>query len=158
LEEYADFQCPFCGQFARGTLRQIEDKYVNNGTVRVVFHYYAVIGEESIKAAEAAECAGEQGKFWEFYDMLFANQAGENQGAFKDQNLTSFARSLNLDNAAFTTCLNSGKYREAIRSDTANGKLRGVEGVPTLFINDKKVVGAISMQQFETTIGPLLAK
>jgi protein-disulfide isomerase len=158
VEEYADFQCPFCGQLARGTLRQVEDQYVKNGTVRIVFHHYAVIGQESIQAAIAAECAGEQGRFWEYYDTLYANQAGENQGAFSDQNLSKFAQGLNLDIAAFNACLNGDRYREVVRADTVDGQRRGVEGVPTLFINGRKVVGAISMQQFESAIGPLLQK
>lgn len=158
LEEYADFQCPACGTFARGTLKQIEEKYVTNGTVKIVFRHFAFIGEESLRAAEATECANEQGKFWEYYDTLFANQAGENAGAFADDKLQGFARGLGLDMTAFDACFSSGKYRAAIQQETANGKLRGVSSTPTLFVNDKKVVGAISMAQFETTIGPLLPK
>ena len=158
LEEYADFQCPACGSYARGTIKQIEAKYVQNGTVKIVFRHFAFIGEESIRAAEATECANEQNKFWEFYDTLFANQAGENQGAFADDKLSGFAQGLGLDMAAFSVCFASGKYRAVIQAETANGQLRGVSSTPTSFINDKKVVGAISMQQFETSIGPLLPK
>lgn len=158
LEEYADFQCPACGTFARGTLKQIEEKYVTNGTVKIVFRHFAFIGEESLRAAEATECANEQGKFWEYYDTLFANQAGENAGAFADDKLQGFAQGLGLDMTAFNACFSSGKYRAAIQQETANGQLRGVSSTPTLFVNDKKVVGAISMAQFETTIGPLLPK
>ncbi len=156
VEEYGDFQCPACGQFARQTLPQIESKYVNTGKVRFVFHYDAFIGEESIKASEAAECAGEQSKFWEYYDTLYANQGGENVGAFSDANLVGFAQQLQLDTTAFTTCLNSGKYRSRVTSDTADASARGVTQTPTLFINGQKVVGALSLQQFELYIGPLL--
>jgi len=158
LEEYADFQCPACGAYARGTIKQIEEKYVANGTVQIIFRHFAFIGEESVRAAEAAECANEQGKFWEMYDTLFNNQAGENQGAFADDKLSGFAQGLGLDMSKFSTCFSSGKYRASIQSETANGQLRGVSSTPTSFINDKKVVGAISLQQFETTIGPLLPK
>ncbi|MBI5566259.1 MAG: DsbA family protein [Chloroflexi bacterium] len=158
LEEYADFQCPACGSFARGTIKQIEEKYVKNGTVKIVFRHFAFIGEESIRAAEATECANEQGKFWEMYDTLFANQGGENVGDFADAKLIGFAQGLGLDMAAFNTCFSSGKYRASVQSETANGQLRGVSSTPTSFLNDKKVVGAISMQQFETSIGPLLPK
>ena len=87
VEEYGDFQCPACGVFARQTLPQIESKYVNTGKVRFVFHHFAFIGEESIKSSEAAECAGEQNKFWEYYDVLYGNQGGENVGAVLDENL-----------------------------------------------------------------------
>jgi protein-disulfide isomerase len=158
VEEYADFQCPACDAFARGTLKQIEEKYVKNGTVKIVFHNFAFIGEESIRAAEAAECANDQGKFWEMYDTLFANQGGENQGAFSDAKLTGLAQGIGLDMAQFNACFTSGKYRALVESETSNGQLRGVSQTPTLFINDRKVVGAISMQQFETTIGPMLPK
>jgi protein-disulfide isomerase len=92
LEVYADFQCPVCGQFDRGTLKQIEDKYVKTGKVKIVFNHFAFIGDESIRAAEASECANAQGKFWEYADTLFSNQAGENQGAFSDANLEKFAQ------------------------------------------------------------------
>jgi protein-disulfide isomerase len=165
LEEYADFQCPACGAYARGAIKQIEEKYVKNGTVKIVFHQFAFVGtdqygtnSESIRAAEAAECANEQNKFWEFYDTLFANQAGENQGAFADDKLSGFARGLGLDMAAFSTCFSSRKYLTSIQSETADGQQRGVSSTPTSFINGKKAVGAISMQQFEAAIEPLLPK
>lgn len=156
VEEYADFQCPACGLFARQTLPQIESKYINTGKVRLVVHHFAFIGEESFRAAEAAECSGEQGKFWEYYDILYANQGGENVGAYSDANLTKFADQLKLDNAAFTTCFNSGKYRAQILRDTSDGKSRGVNSTPTLFINGRRVTGAISLAQFESIIGPIL--
>ena len=92
------------------------------------------------------------------YDALFANQGGENVGDFADDKLSGLAQGLGLDMAAFSTCFSSGKYRAVVQSETANGQLRGVSSTPTSFINDKKAVGAISMQQFETTIGPLLPK
>lgn len=156
VEEYGDFQCPACDQFARQTLPQIESKYVNTGKVRFVFHQYAFIGEESIKAAEASECAGDQNKFWEYYDTLYANQGGENTGAFSDSNLVDFAQQLQLDPTAFTTCLNSNKYESKVTGDTTDGQARGVNQTPTLFINGQKVVGAVSLQQFEAIIGPML--
>lgn len=165
LEEYADFQCPACGQFARGTIKQIEEKYVKDGTVKIVFHHFAFLGtdrygtnSESIRAAEAAECANEQGKFWEYYDTLFNNQAGENQGAFADDKLSGFAQSLGLDMSKFSACFSSRKYLPTIQSETANGKLRGVSSTPTSFINETKAVGAISMQQFENAVKSILQK
>ena len=156
VEEYADFQCPACGLFARQTLPQIESKYINTGKVRLVVHHFAFIGEESIKASQAAECAGEQGKFWEYYDTLYANQGGENVGAYADANLIRFADQLQLDSAAFTTCLNSDKYRAQILRDKNDGTARGVTSTPTLFVNGRRAAGAISLAQFETIIGPIL--
>ncbi len=156
LEEYADFQCPACGLFARTTLRQIEETYVADRRVRVVFHHFAFIGEESIRAGEAAECAGEQGAFWPYVDTLFANQAGENVGAFSDTRLLDFAAQLNLDTITFQSCLAGNRYRAKVLAGTNDGRARGVRSTPTLFINDRMQVGAISLAQFETLIGPML--
>ena len=87
VTEYADFQCPACGQLARQTLPIIEEEYIKTGKVKWVFNHFAFLGDESIRAAEASECASDQGKFWEYANTLFANQAGENQGAFRDEKL-----------------------------------------------------------------------
>ena len=156
VEEYADFQCPICRAFATGTLKQIEDKYVANGTVRIVFHNFAFIGAESTRAAEAAECANDQGKFWEYYDTLFANQGGENTGAFSDANLIKFAQSLNLDMTKFESCLNNNTYLSKVQADTNDGQARGVNATPTLFINGRMEVGNLSLARFEAIIGPML--
>ena len=174
VEEYADVQCPACGVFARGTLRQIEDKYVKTGKVKILFHQIAFIGknttdqalldlaaagnDESTRAAEASECANDQGKFWEYADTLFSNQAGENQGAFSDANLAKFAKQLGLDMDKFNACMSDRRYLGKIQSNTNDSQARGVAQTPTVFINGKKYVGAISLVQFETAIGPLLPK
>jgi protein-disulfide isomerase len=156
LEEYADFQCPACRLFAVQTLRQIEERYVATDSVRVEFHHFAFIGEESIRAGEAAECAGEQGAFWPYYDTLFANQGGENVGAFSDARLLDFATQLSLDTGAFQTCMAENRYRAKVVADTADGRARGVRSTPTLFINGRVEVGALSLAQFEAIIEPLL--
>jgi protein-disulfide isomerase len=159
LEEYGDFQCPACGQFARTTLRQIIDKYVNTNQVQITFHNFAFIGQESIRAAEAAMCANDQNKFWDLYDTLFSNQAGENQGAFNDDKLIGFAQKLGLDMTQFQQCFSDHRHLAEIQADTSNGQLRGVQSTPTLFINkDTKILGAISLQQFEAQAGPSLKK
>jgi protein-disulfide isomerase len=84
--EYGDFQCPYCQQFATGTGRQIKQNFVDKGQVRFVFRHLAFIGAESLWAAEAAECANEQGRFWDYHDKLFEEQGGENVGAFSQEN------------------------------------------------------------------------
>ena len=156
VEEYGDFQYPACGMFARSTVKQIQDKYVRNGAVKFVFHHFAFIGEESMCASEAAECANEQGKFREYYDTLFNHQAGENLGAFSDDHLANFAQQLELKVDQFNTCLKSDRYRDKVMADRNEGQARGVMQVPTLFINGTKSVGAISMAQFEAIIAPYL--
>jgi len=156
VEVYADFQCPVCGQFDRGTLKQIEDKYVNSGKVRIVFNHFAFIGDESTRAAEASECANVQGKFWQYADTVFNNQAGENQGAFNDANLEKFAQQVGLDMTQYKTCMDNNTYLGKIQMSSQAAQQRGVDSTPTLFINGKKAVGAISLAQFESIAGQLL--
>jgi len=156
MEVYADFQCPICGQFDRGTLKQIEDKYVKTGKVRVLFNHFAFIGDESTRAAEASECANAQGKFWEFADTLFNNQAGENQGAFADDKLAGFAQQVGLDMTQYKTCMDQHTYLGKVQASSQTAQQRGIDSTPTLFINGQKVVGAISLAKFESIAGSLL--
>ncbi len=157
VEVYADFQCPVCGQFDRTTLKDIEDKYVKTNKVKIVFNHYAFIGDESIRAAEASECANAQGKFWEYADTLFNNQAGENQGAFNDANLEKFAQQVGLDMDKYRTCMQQNTYLSKVQTSTQNGSARGVNSTPTLFINGStKVAGAISLAKFESIAGSAL--
>ncbi len=156
VEVYADFQCPVCGQFDRGTLKQIEDKYVKTGKVKIVFDHFAFIGDESIRAAEASECANAQGKFWEYADTLFNNQAGENQGAFSDANLEKFAQQVGLDMNQYRTCMQNRTYLSKVQTSTQNGTARGVNATPTIFINGQMAQGAISLAQFESIAGTAL--
>jgi protein-disulfide isomerase len=163
VEVYADFQCPICGQFDRGTLKQIEDKYVKTGKVRIVFNHFAFFGadtngdkSESIRAAEASECANAQGKFWEYADTLFNNQSGENQGAFSDANLEKFAQKVGLDMTQYKTCMDQDTYLGRVHSSTQNGTQRGVDSTPTVFVNGQMVRGAISLASFESIAGTLL--
>ncbi len=156
MEVYADFQCPICGQFDRTTLKDIEDKYVKTGKVKIVFNHFAFIGAESTRAAEASECANAQGKFWEYSDTVFNNQAGENQGAFSDANLAKFAQQVGLDMTQYNTCMQQDTYLGKVQTSTQNGTARGVNSTPTVFINGAKAVGAISLAQFESIAGPSL--
>ena len=96
-----------------------------------MFQHMAFIGPESEWAAEATECANEQGKFWEYHDKLFDNQGGENVGAFSKANLKRFAAEMKLDTAAFNVCLDSDKYLAKVRADTAQSSShRHGPGVP----------------------------
>jgi len=156
VEEYVDFQCPACGDFARDTLQDIKEKYVKTGQVKLVLHHYAFIGEESTRAAEASECANEQGKFWEYADVLFHNQAGENQGAFADAKLEGFAEELRLNMDEFKACLADRRHLSKIQASIEEGAARGINSVPTLFINGQMVRGALSLEKFEEYLTPHL--
>jgi len=135
-----------------GAGRQIDQQYVRTGKVRLVYRNMVVIGDESYWAGEAAHCAGDQGKFWEYHDKLFASQAGENKGAFSKSNLKRFAQELGLDTGAFNTCLDGDKYNKQVRDETAEGNRRGASRTPTFFINDQKIEGALPFESFKTAI------
>jgi protein-disulfide isomerase len=156
IEEWADFQCPACGQFARLTEPQLLSTYVAKGQVDLVFHHFAFLGQESNWAAEAAECASEQGKFFEYHDKLYASQAGENRGAFSKDNLKKLGADLGLA-TSFNACVDSGRYAQVVRDDTKVGEGRGVQATPTLFVNGRKIEGAATFEQLRTIIDPLLA-
>jgi len=157
IEEWADFQCPACGMFARNTEPQLNSTYVANGQVKIVFHDFAFLGQESNWAAEAAQCAGEQGKFWEYHDKLYASQRGENQGAFSKDNLKKFGSDLGLG-PSFAACVDSGKYAQTIRDEQKTGQGLGVKATPTLFVNGRKLEGVYSYDDMKKIIDPLLGK
>jgi cyclophilin family peptidyl-prolyl cis-trans isomerase len=121
--------------FATDVLRQLDEKYIKTGRIRFVYRYMAFLGSESQWAGEAAECAGEQGKFWDYHDKLFASQQSENQGAFSKDNLKKFAADLKLDTTLFNQCLDSGKFADKIRKSSQDANQLGIDGTPTVFIS-----------------------
>ena len=157
--EYADFQCPFCGRFFSAVEPQLIGQYIKTGRVALVYRDFAFLGEESTRAAEAARCAGEEGKFWEYHNYLFSHQNGENQGSFSDANLKEFAATLKFDQVKFNACFDSGKYKKAVENASAEGRSIGVSGTPTSFINGRLLaddngnsVGAAPFATFQKAI------
>lgn len=143
--EFSDYQCPYCAK-AEPTLKQIFDTYKND--VRLVyrdfplnFHQYAQ------KAAEASECAHEQGKFWEYHDILFNNQQ-----ALDVSSLKKYASDLKLDTAKFNGCLDSGKYEAEVKKDMQDGLNANVRGTPAFFINGRLISGSQPFENFKTVI------
>ncbi len=124
--------------------------------MRFGYFNFAFLGDESGWAAEAAECAGDQNKFWEYHDYLFSHQNGENQGAFSKDNLKGFAADMGLDTAAFNTCMDSGKYTQFVQDQTNIAHQLGVQSTPTFAVNGQPVVGAQTFDSFKTTIESLL--
>ena len=123
--------------FATDVERQIEETWVKAGTVRFVYRHMAFLGQESQWAAEAAECAGEQNKFWEYHDKLFDSQKGENQGAFSNNRLEAFAEAVGLEMNDFNTCFGQNRYQDEIDADKASGDGAGVTGTPSVFVNGR---------------------
>jgi protein-disulfide isomerase len=136
-------------------LHQLAPKYFDTGKAKVVYRHMAFIGQESQWAAEASECANEQGQFWQFADYVLTHQAGENVGAFSRDNLKGFAKQVGLDTAKFNTCFDSGKYTQEVKQETAQGQQRGVDRTPTFFVNGQKIVGLLSVDQFGALIDSL---
>ncbi|KKT18918.1 MAG: DsbA oxidoreductase, partial [Candidatus Nomurabacteria bacterium GW2011_GWB1_43_7] len=127
--------------------------YIKNGDVLFVYRDWAFLGPESVKSAEAARCAGDQGKFWEYHDYLYNHQNGENQGAFSDPNLKSFAQILNLNSSNFDKCLDEGKYAQAVADSKAGGTKAGVNGTPKGFIlRSGKIVSTIDGAESFATV------
>ena len=156
--EYGDYQCPFCGKWFKEVEPQIINNYVKTGKAVFIFRDFAFLGEESIRSAEAARCANEQGKFWEYHNYLYGNQQGENQGAFSDANLKKIASTLKLNIAAFNTCFDSGKHKQAVIDATAEGRAAGGQGTPATFINGALVSGAQPWTAFQSKIEAELKK
>jgi len=154
--EFGDFQCPFCGRFATQTEPQIDEAYLQSGKVRFGYWNFAFLGPESTWAAEAAECAADQDKFWEYHDRLYSSQSGENQGAFNKDNLKKFAGDLGLDTEAFNECFDSGKYTQLIQDDSSAASSLGVRSTPTFLINGQPLIGAQPFENFQQTIDSLL--
>lgn len=149
IVEFSDFQCPFCGRFWQQTLPTIKEKYITTGKVKFVYRDFPIasIHSEAEKAAEAAECADEQGKFWEYHDRIFQGQDELSVASFK-----RWATELGLDTNRFTECLDSGKYADEVAKDFQDGQAAGVTGTPTFFINGERLVGALPLAQFESAI------
>jgi protein-disulfide isomerase len=150
LIEYSDFECSFCGRHTP-TIEALLDKYGDD--IRVIFRHFPLssIHPNAQKAAEASECAGEQGKFWEMHDLLF-----DNQSALGLVNLKSYAVNLGLDQNQFNECLDSSKYASKISKQAAEAQAGGITGTPGTFVNDQLVKGAYPVATFEQIIDSIL--
>jgi len=163
IVEFSDFQCPYCGRYSRETYTQLEREYVDTSKVRYVFRHFPLerLHPNAFKAAEAGECALQQGKFWEMHTRLFANQL-----ALADADLLNHAKAVGLDAGAFQTCVVSAPVSARIRQDLDEGARAGITGTPTMFLGTlqkdgqvhvlRKVVGAVSYPSLKSTIDALL--
>ena len=156
--EFADLRCPFCENFYKQTEPQIISDYVNTGKVAFYYRNYAFLGPASIVAANAAECANEQGKFWAFHNYMYDNQPSETDTSmYNTTSLTNIAGQLGMNTTQFQSCLSANKYQKNVDGDLADGQKAGVNGTPTVFINGVPVVGAQPYSAFQTAIDQALA-
>lgn len=140
IVEFSDYQCPFCKKHAVNTLGAIKTSYIDTGKVRYMFRDFPLdsIHPYARKAAEAAHCAGDQGKFWDMHDVMF-----QNQGALMQDNLKGFARDMKLDVEIFNACLDESKYAKKVEADVTAGSAVGVSGTPGFFIGKAKPDGTM---------------
>lgn len=141
IELWSDFQCPACKQYAVDTGRRIEESAVAEGRARVRYRHMAFLGLESVYAAQASECAAEQGRFWPFHDRLYAEQRGRDQGAFSKASLKRYGAEIGLDQAAFNSCVDHELAAARVKAEVAEGKQKGVARTPTLILNGRKIEG-----------------
>ena len=162
--EFSDFQCPFCARYTRETLQQIERDYIDTGKAKYVFRNFPLerLHPLALRAAEAAECAHNQGKFWEMHARLFADQQ-----ALAEPDLTKTAEAVGLNMGSFTQCLASQAILPTrIRQDQSEGSRAGITGTPTFFLGTvtkegklhplRRLVGAQPYASFKTVIDSLL--
>lgn len=162
IVEYGEFQCPSCGYWVKSTQEErIVKRLVDTGKAKLVWRDFAYYGPDSAYAAEAAYAAGEQGKFWEFYGILFSKQGNPNDGWASKDNLRKYAQTLGLDMTKFDNVLESRKYLPVIKSNFDSGRELGVDGTPTFFLigptgKSIKIVGAQPYEVFERAINSLI--
>jgi protein-disulfide isomerase len=141
LIEFSDYECPYCATYATEVLPQVAAQYIATGKVRYVFRDYPLpMHANAGRAAEAAHCAGAQGKFWEMHDLLFTNAA-----ALEVDKLPGYAKTLGLDGKAFGACLSSGRFAADIRQDVAEANAAGVNSTPSFFVGLAQPDGSVKL-------------
>lgn len=157
--EFGDFQCPGCA-YADPILKQVVENYKDNPDFNFVFRNFPLssIHPNAQVAAEAAEAAGEQGKYWEMHYRLYETQDSWSSSADPKASFINFARELGLDVSKFESALNQGLFREIVKTDLADGEAVGVNSTPTFFVNGVKQTEIPTFEQWKTMIDGELAK
>ena len=153
IVEFSDFECPFCQRSAEEVLPLILEQYPEQ--VRLVYRDFPLtqIHPQALPAALASECADDQGKFWEYHDLLFANQS-----ALDDASLKAYAAQVGVDEAVFDQCYTSQEHLDEVRVDYQDGVTYGVSGTPAFFVNGLRIVGAQPFAVFQQAIDQALAE
>lgn len=149
---YSEFQCPFCGKFARDTEPALIEQYVEDGTLRIEWRDFPYLGPESTTAAQGGRAAAAQDSFWAFHDEMYADQLPPNSGDLDEDYLVAIAEKLGLDVEQFRADMGSRATEQAIAKDFAEGQAIGVTGTPAFVINGVPVIGAQPTEVFEKTI------
>ena len=148
--EWGDYQCTFCYKFHQNTLDIINEDFIKTGKVKLVFKDFPLNGPDSLLAAEAAYCAQDQGKYWQYHDELYKNWGGERTGWVTRDSLDKFGTTVNLDLNKFNNCLNEHKYQEKVISLHEFGKEIGIDATPSFLVfNDEKIIKIRGNQPLE---------
>lgn len=152
--EFSDFQCVYCRKFWKETLPKLDERYIRPGKVRFVYRHLAILGEASVLAAQAASCAHDQGKFWEYHDTLFGNRSPL---IFTSARLKRYAGELGLEEKSFAACLDSKRHGQRVEAETIIGRALGASGTPAFLINGQLLIGAYPFEVFQQAVDGLLA-
>jgi protein-disulfide isomerase len=156
---FEDFQCPFCARYTHDVEAALGSEFIATGKVSYEFHHMAFLGEESTLAAQASECAVEQNQFWPYHDVLFLRQGRENSGVYTIGRLKDYGREVDAalpaaawDQAAFESCVYSGRTKITVERLTAQAREVGVTSTPTLLVNGQLLRGVQSIEQLRQAI------
>jgi len=148
--EWGDYQCTFCYKFHQNTLDTINDDFIKTGKVKLVFKDFPLNGPDSILAAEAAYCAEDQEKYWQYHNELYKNWGGEKTGWITRESLERFAVTVDLDLVEFNSCLDDHKYQNRVIIHHEFGKEIGIDATPSFLVfNDKKIIKIRGNQPLE---------
>jgi len=162
IVEFGDYQCTFCYKFHQNTFNNIQIEYIDSGKVNYVYRDFPLNGHDSVLAAEASYCAGDQGKYWNYHNLLFTNWAGENTGWININSLIKFATKANLDISEFNKCLDTHKYYQKVMDNESYANKIGINATPSFLIFDDKelirIIGAEQLNKFQSVINQLSSK
>jgi len=159
--EFGDYQCEQCYKWYHTTKDSIVQNYIETGKANLIFVDLAILGRDSPKAAAATYCAEEQGKYWEYHDLLYTHQEGVNSGWANSERLKAFAFSLELDKELFDSCVDSGKFSKRVQYNTNEAKKQGATGTPTFIIvnsegEQQKIGGAQPYSVFQKVLDSMI--
>lgn len=148
--EWGDYQCTYCYKFHTDTLNIIDDEYIKTGKAKLVFRDFPLNGQDSVLAAEAAYCAGEQGKYWEYHHEIYRNWAGEKTGWVNRDSLEKFGNAVGLNSELLNNCIDSKKYHQRVIDHYSYGQEIGIDATPSFLIfNNEKIVKITGNQPLE---------
>ena len=156
IVEWGDYQCTFCYKFHQSTLNTIKHDFIETGKVKLVFKDFPLNGPDSVLAAEAAYCAQDQGKYWQYHDELYKNWGGERTGWVNRDSLDKFATTVSLDLEKFDKCLDDHKYLERVNQMYEFGKEIGIDATPSFLIfSNEKIIKIRGNQPLEVFLKSL---